>query len=226
MCDQSVQHDLSFPSLPSRLGRDSARNNDPTTVWPRCEHPGCGAVVAPSREPTLWSQQYRLPARRVRRKLAGFQGRRSFRGESFDSACQILPSSVTLNIGRSAPDKRGNRPSGSHYIIHPFASTSSQGDTLVAVLWSLGIQYKKLEPLRASGKLVHDLRRTAVSNLIHAGVPIQVAKRVSGHKSDSMLNRYAILQTSDIAAAMEQTEAYRAKAAKAEQKKTKLVAMR
>ena len=66
---------------------------------------------------------------------------------------------------------------------------------------------RKGRPVMKPTLIFHDLRRSAVRNLMAAGVDQTVAMRVTGHQTISVFQRYRIVSDDDVRAALVRTQA-------------------
>jgi integrase len=64
------------------------------------------------------------------------------------------------------------------------------------------------EAANVGKKHFHDFRRTAARNMRRAGVPEEIAMKITGHKTPSMFRRYNITNDEDIKIAIQQTNAF------------------
>ena len=96
---------------------------------------------------------------------------------------------------------------GCEYIFHwggkPFRTTNGGLPNGFYALWR-----KACEKAGVSNVRIYDLRRSAIRNLTHAGVPEKFSMGISGHKTRDTFRRYLIQDLADSGNALTQLGIY------------------
>lgn len=118
------------------------------------------------------------------------------------SEARVLPlPSVLVNVLQEVAAKKGRVFDGTNLRKEWMTACAS-----CELGRKIEVDGKKFDP-RYDGLTLHDLRRSAVRNLINAGVRERVAMQITGHKTRSVFDRYHVVSPVDVTNAMRALEA-------------------
>jgi len=149
----------------------------------------CGTRVGQALK-TEWSQVD------LKKRLIRFEGE-----DTKNDEAQILPMpSILVDMLKSMTPKTGRVFDGTNLRKEWMKTCAAAGlGTIIEV------KGKPYDP-RYEGLTLHDLRRSAVRNLVNAGVAERVAMKITGHKTRAVFDRYHIVSSTDVTNAMQAVE--------------------
>jgi integrase len=149
----------------------------------------CGTRVGQALK-TEWSQVD------LKKRLIRFEGE-----DTKNDEAQLLPMpSLLVDMLKAMTPKTGRVFDGTNLRKNWMKACAAAGlGTIIEV------EGKPYDP-RYEGLTIHDLRRSAIRNLMNAGVSENVAMKISGHKTASVFRRYHIVSSNDVTNAMAAVE--------------------
>ncbi len=109
---------------------------------------------------------------------------------------------ITTHLAKFLEAYIDSLPEGSPWLFPP--AKSKRGHTVdISKPFRRAVATAGLDPIQV---VRHTLRHTAITHLVQAGVDLPTIKRISGHKTLAMVERYAHANGEHISAAMDKLE--------------------
>jgi integrase len=127
------------------------------------------------------------------------------------SDVDLLAGTIRLRTSKNGEPRQVNLTQETRQLLGACVAGKNSDDSVftrngVPVADFRGTWDKVTKAAGCPGLLFHDLRRSAVRNMVRAGIPEVVCMKVSGHKTRAVFDRYNIVSERDLAEAAKKIE--------------------
>jgi integrase len=127
------------------------------------------------------------------------------------SDVDLLAGTVRLRTSKNGEPRQVNLTQDTRHLLTACVSGKNPEDAVFTRGNKPVVDFRKMwrrvtADAGCPGLLFHDLRRSAVRNMVRAGIPEVVCMKITGHKTRNIFDRYNIVNERDLADAAKKLE--------------------